>query len=54
MIELIIFAALISALVIQSDRAARRERELAQCQEAYRLVLDELRHARAILAPPSR
>jgi hypothetical protein len=49
MIELIIFVALIAALVIQSDRAMRRERELAHCQEVWRKLLDELRDAREVI-----
>jgi hypothetical protein len=54
MIELILFVALILGLVIQSDRAMRRERELARCHEATRTLLLELRAARALLGKEDR
>jgi hypothetical protein len=50
MIELIIFVALILGLVIQSDRAARSERELAQLERVHREVVDELVAAREVNA----
>ena len=49
MIGLIIFVALILALVIQSARAARLERELAQYQVGWRRLLDELIDARKVI-----
>ena len=41
---------LILALVIQSERAARLERQLAEAQGVWRLLLDELRDAREVIA----
>src|SRR5262249_18761501 len=50
LIGAIFIVALILALVIQSERAARLERELAASQEMMRLLHNELRAAREILA----
>jgi hypothetical protein len=50
MIGAILILALILALVILSERAARLERELAASQEVTRLLHDELRAARELLA----
>ena len=41
---------LILALVIQSERAARLGRQLAEAQSVCRLLLDELRDAREVIA----
>ena len=50
MIGVILIVALILALVIQSERAARLERQLAEAQSVCRLLLDELRDAREVIA----
>src|SRR5262249_9645197 len=50
LIAAITIVALILALVIQSERAARPERELAASQEMTRLLRDEVRVGREIHA----
>jgi hypothetical protein len=50
LIGAILIVALILALVIQSERAARLERELAASRELTRKLHHELRDAREILA----
>ena len=50
MIGMIIIVALILALVIQSERAARLERQLAGFQELVRLLHSELIAAREVIA----
>ena len=49
-IGVILIVALILALVIQSQRAARLERELAASQEMTRLLIDELMDSRGVTA----
>ena len=49
MIGVILIVALILALVIQSERAARFKRQLAESQEMVRLLAEELINAREVL-----